>query len=157
MFETIIWNICCKIYVALSCLSDSLTSRLLFCSHRFVLNVSVLSFYPSYNNVSVVIYFFLCIRHLYLAFLSDHLTCSNLFTVLVDKRNKLKNVFCSSHCGEKACPAQHQHLHKFANWQLVPLLAVSPTSKAADLFRSSCSMFLAALATSSSASFCSTV
>lgn len=31
------------------------------------------------------------------------------------------------------------------------------TSKAADLFRSSCSIFLAALATSSSASFCSTV
>ena len=31
------------------------------------------------------------------------------------------------------------------------------TSRAADLFLSSCSMFLAALATSSSASFCSTV
>lgn len=34
---------------------------------------------------------------------------------------------------------------------------MSLTSKAADLFRSSCSIFLAALATSSSASFCSTV
>lgn len=48
-------------------------------------------------------------------------------------------------------------MEDFVSRLLAPLRGISLTSKAADLFRSSCSIFLAALATSSSASFCSTV